>query len=1316
MRPSLASTTYFSLLILTFSVTFLISLEAAASASSKNRDSQPLLNFKASLLDPSLLQSWVASQDPCSFKGVTCQDSKVSSINLSYTALSIDFHIVAAFLLSLQNLESLSLLKANISGNISFPSGSKCSSLLTTLDLSQNTLSGPLSTVSNLGSCTNLKVLNLSSNSLEFSGKESRGLKLSLEALDLSFNKLSGGNVVPWILYGGCSELKLLALKGNKISGEINVSNCGKLQFLDFSSNNFSMGTPSFGDCLALEHLDVSTNKFSGDISHAISSCVNLEFLNLSNNQFSGPIPALPTSKLRRLYLALNKFEGEIPVYLTEGCSGLVELDLSSNKLSGMVPSGFGSCSSMESFSVSSNNFTGELPIEIFQNMSSLKELGLAFNYFSGPLPESLSSLSNLTVLDLSSNNFSGSIPASLCENPTNRLKVLYLQNNILTGSIPPTLSNCSQLVSLHLSFNYLTGTIPPSLGSLSNLKDLKLWMNQLHGEIPQQLGIIQTLETLILDFNELTGTIPSGLSNCTKLNWISLSNNRLTGSIPASLCENPTNRLKVLYLQNNILTGSIPPTLSNCSQLVSLHLSFNYLTGTIPPSLGSLSNLKDLKLWMNQLHGEIPQQLGIIQTLETLILDFNELTGTIPSGLSNCTKLNWISLSNNRLTGEIPAWLGKLSILAILKLSNNSFYGRIPLELGECKSLIWLDLNTNNLNGTIPPMLFKQSGKIAVNFIAGKRFTYIKNDGSQECHGSGNLLEFAGIREQQLDRISARNPCNFTTRVYGGLTQPTFNNNGSMIFLDLSYNLLSGTIPNEIGTMPYLFILNLGHNNISGTIPQDIGKLKGLGILDLSYNRLEGSIPQSLTGITMLSEIHLSNNLLSGMIPEMGQLLTFPANDFLNNSGLCGVPLPACGRDRSASSNAEHREPHNRKATLAESVGMELLVSLFCILGLIVAVIETKKRRKKGNALDVHMDSNSHSGSVNTSWKLTGAREALSINLATFEKPLWRLTFADLLEATNGFHDDSLIGSGGFGDVYKAQLKDKSIVAIKKLIHISGQGDREFTAEMETIGKIKHRNLVPLLGYCKVGEERLLVYEYMRYGSLEDVLHDQKKSGIKLNWAARRKIAIGAARGLAFLHHNCTPHIIHRDMKSSNVLLDENLEARISDFGMARLVSAMDTHLSVSTLAGTPGYVPPEYYQSFRCSAKGDVYSYGVVLLELLTGKRPTDSVDFGENNLVGWVKQHAKLKISDIFDLELMKEEPSLEIELLQHLNVACACLDDRPWRRPTMIQVMAKFKEIQAGSGLESQSTIATDDGGFSAVEMVDMTIKEIPEGKQ
>ncbi|KAL5818557.1 hypothetical protein ACOSQ4_022399 [Xanthoceras sorbifolium] len=1173
-----------------------LSLQVFSFSTTNTRDAQQLISFKAALPNPvpSMLQNWVPNQNPCGFSGVSCKATRVSSIDLTSTNFNTDFHLVSTYLLTLDSLETLSLKNTNLSGTISLPVGSRCSSVLSSLDLSQNKLSGPLSDMSNLGSCTSLKYLNLSSNQLDFSGKESGGLKLSLEVLDLSYNKISGANVVPWIIYNGCDGLKQLALKENKVTGDVNMSKCKNLEFLDVSSNNFSMVVPSFGDCLSLEHLDISSNNFSGDIWRVVSGCEHLTFLNLSSNSFSGPVPVLlSASNLQYLLLADNQFQGEIPLHLAGSCPSLVKLDLSSNNLSGTIPSSFSSCSSLESLDISSNNFSGELPIQTLLKLSSLKELVLSFNFFTGGLPDSLSNFTTLDTLDLSSNN--------------------------------------------------------------------------------------------------------------------------LSGPIPANLCQDPRNSLKELYLQNNLLTGSIPATLSNCSQLVSLHLSFNFLTGTIPSSLGSLSKLKDLKLWLNQLHGEIPQELGNIRTLENLILDFNELTGTIPSRLSNCTNLSWISLSNNHLTGEIPSWIGQLPILTILKLSNNSFYGRIPPELGDCRSLIWLDLNTNYLNGSIPPALFKQSGKIAVNFIAGKRYVYIKNDGSKECHGAGNLLEFAGIRREQLNRISARNPCNFT-RVYGGHTQPTFNNNGSMMFLDMSYNMLSGSIPKEIGSMSYIYVLNLGHNNLSGSIPTEVGDLRGLNILDLSNNRLEGLIPPSMSALSLLSEVDLSNNYLTGMIPESGQLETFPPTKFMNNSGLCGLPLPnKCERDSESSANSQHQKSHRRPASIAGSIAMGLLFSLFCIFGVIIVALEMRKRRKKKDStLDVYIDSRSHSGTANTSWKLTGAREALSINLATFEKPLRKLTFADLLEATNGFHNDSLIGSGGFGDVYKAQLKDGSTVAIKKLIHISGQGDREFTAEMETIGKIKHRNLVPLLGYCKVGEERLLVYEYMRYGSLEDVLHDPKKSGIKLNWSVRRKIAIGAARGLAFLHHNCIPHIIHRDMKSSNVLLDENLEARVSDFGMARLMSAMDTHLSVSTLAGTPGYVPPEYYQSFRCSTKGDVYSYGVVLLELLTGKRPTDSADFGDNNLVGWVKQHAKLKISDVFDPELMKEDPNLEIELLQHLRVACACLDDRPWRRPTMIQVMAMFKEIQAGSGLDSQSTIATDDGGFSTVEMVEeMSIQEGPE---
>ncbi|KAG5019378.1 hypothetical protein JHK87_015233 [Glycine soja] len=1165
---------------------------SVCSASSSSVPTLQLLSFKNSLPNPTLLPNWLPNQSPCSFTGITCNDTQhLTSIDLSGVPLTTNLTVIATFLLTLDNLQSLSLKSTNLSGPAAMPpplSHSKCASTLTSLDLSQNALSGSLNDMSFLSSCSNLQSLNLSSNLLEF---DSSHWKLHLLVADFSYNKISGPGILPWLLN---PEIEHLALKGNKVTGETDFSGSNSLQFLDLSSNNFSVTLPTFGECSSLEYLDLSANKYFGDIARTLSPCKSLVYLNFSSNQFSGPVPSLPSGSLQFVYLASNHFHGQIPLPLADLCSTLLQLDLSSNNLSGALPEAFGACTSLQSFDISSNLFAGALPMDVLTQMKSLKELAVAFNAFLGPLPESLTKLSTLESLDLSSNNFSGSIPTTLCGGDAGN-------NNIL----------------------------------------------------------------------------------------------------------------KELYLQNNRFTGFIPPTLSNCSNLVALDLSFNFLTGTIPPSLGSLSKLKDLIIWLNQLHGEIPQELMYLKSLENLILDFNDLTGNIPSGLVNCTKLNWISLSNNRLSGEIPRWIGKLSNLAILKLSNNSFSGRIPPELGDCTSLIWLDLNTNMLTGPIPPELFKQSGKIAVNFISGKTYVYIKNDGSKECHGAGNLLEFAGISQQQLNRISTRNPCNFT-RVYGGKLQPTFNHNGSMIFLDISHNMLSGSIPKEIGAMYYLYILNLGHNNVSGSIPQELGKMKNLNILDLSSNRLEGQIPQSLTGLSLLTEIDLSNNLLTGTIPESGQFDTFPAARFQNNSGLCGVPLCPCGSDPANNGNAQHMKSHRRQASLVGSVAMGLLFSLFCVFGLIIIAIETRKRRKKKEAaLEAYADGNLHSGPANVSWKHTSTREALSINLATFKRPLRRLTFADLLDATNGFHNDSLIGSGGFGDVYKAQLKDGSVVAIKKLIHVSGQGDREFTAEMETIGKIKHRNLVPLLGYCKVGEERLLVYEYMKYGSLEDVLHDPKKAGIKLNWSIRRKIAIGAARGLSFLHHNCSPHIIHRDMKSSNVLLDENLEARVSDFGMARHMSAMDTHLSVSTLAGTPGYVPPEYYESFRCSTKGDVYSYGVVLLELLTGKRPTDSADFGDNNLVGWVKQHAKLKISDIFDPELMKEDPNLEMELLQHLKIAVSCLDDRHWRRPTMIQVLTMFKEIQAGSGIDSQSTIANEDDSFNAVEMVEMSIKETPE---
>ncbi|KAL2905835.1 hypothetical protein RDABS01_004545 [Bienertia sinuspersici] len=1065
-------------LLLTVVYCYSISVSAASPPpDGKTKDAQKLLSFKSSLPNPTILPNWLPPPaDPCHFSGVSCNNSsRVTSLDLSSLSLSTDFTSLSTHLFSIDSLTSLSLSSCNITGSIQpFP---LCSSSLSVIDLSHNSLSSSFSDLSRFSSCSALSSLNLSFNSFQSSPKDFKAAHfgLSLKTLDVSESGLSGDHLLPWLLSQGCDKLTHLALKGNKLQGGLSLSGCSSLEYLDLSNNNISTPIPTFGkDCPNLKHLDVSSNRFTGTIQNALVGCDSLSFLNVSNNQLGGGFPSIPSSSaMEFLYLGSNDFQGSIPgSFADEVCSTLLELDLSFNNFSGMLPTGFESCSLLEIFDVSNNNFSGDLPVDMFLKMGSLKELTLAFNHFKGALPDSFSMLTSLQSLDLSSNDIDGKIPLGICENPD---------------------------------------------GSTSNLKEL--------------------------------------------------------------------------YLQNNRFTGSIPPTIGNCSKLVSLDLSFNYLTGTIPTTLGSLLHLKDLIMWMNNLHGDIPSQLTSIKALENLILDYNHLTGTIPSGLMNCTNLNWISLSSNKLSGTIPSWIGSLNNLAILKLSNNSFYGEIPVELGECKSLLWLDLNSNHLNGSIPSALAKQSGKMAIGLVVGKKYVYLRNYGGQGCHGTGNLLEFAGIRSNAVDRIPTM--CKFQ-QVYQGNTQPNFNYNGSMIFLDLSYNNLQGGIPKELGTMFYLSILNLGHNNLSGPIPEELSGMKNIGVMDLSHNHLSGPIPPSLGGLSFLTEIDLSTNELSGTIPESAQFETFPASRFSNNTGLCGYPLPPCER-KSDENSSQHRK-HGKQASLAGSVAMGLLFSLFCIFGLIIVGIEMKKRRKKKESLqDMYMDGNSQSGNNTASaWKFTSNREALSINLATFDKPLRKLTFADLLEATNGFHDDSMIGKGGFGDVYKAQLKDGSVVAIKKLIHIN-------------------------------------------------------------------------------------------------------------------------THLSVSTLAGTPGYVPPEYYQSFRCSTKGDVYSYGVVLLELLTGKQPTDSADFGDNNLVGWVKMHAKLKISDVFDPELIKEDPNTEVELLEHLKVACACLDDRPWKRPTMIQVMAMFKEIQAGSGLDSASTISADDTTFTAMaDVLDMSIKEVPEG--
>ncbi|KAJ0989738.1 hypothetical protein J5N97_008094 [Dioscorea zingiberensis] len=1123
------------------------------------------------------------------------------------------------------------------------------------LNLSGMALSGELK-LEALMAIPELQDLNLRGNhfhgDLSFRSSASPSRPCSFESVDISSNNFSAS-----------------------ISGEF-LASCSRLVSLNLSRNSISGGVYPFGD--SLQVLDLSRNSISdnGLLNYSLSGCHGLTFVNFSDNELAGGLTGMSS------------------------CSKLKVLDLSYNLISGRIPPEF-KPASLDLLDLSHNNLSGELSAFDFGPCPNLLSLNLSSNGFNGSgLPESLANCRRLEKLDITGNHITGRIP-SFWTNFTN-LQNLSLANNKFSGEIPPELSRvCGSLLELDLSANRLTGELPSSFISCSSIQSLNLGHNQLSGGfIESVVSTMPSLKILKLPFNNITGTVPlMSLTNSSLLQVIDLGSNGFTGEIPSGFCSSLPH-LEKLLLPNNFISGTLPVELGNCSNLRRIDLSLNELNGVIPLEIWTLPGLVDLVLWANNLSGKIPDVLcSKGDSLQTLILSFNKLNGSIPRSFTKCVNLVWVSLSGNQLTGGIPDSINNLQSLAILQLAINSLSGEIPAELGHCKNLIWLDLYSNNFSGPIPPSLASESGLITPGIVSGKQFAFLRNEAGNICPGAGVLFEFDGVRSERLADFALVHSCP-TTRIYTGTTVYSYPSNGSIIYLDLSYNFLSGTIPENFGTMNYLQVLNLGHNELTGVIPEALGGMKKAMELDLSNNHLTGVIPATLGTLTFLSDLDVSNNNLTGPIPMAGQLTTFPASRYANNSGLCGVPLLPCNSHQIH--NGSNSNPRGGRSLFGGSIMIGISISVLTVMVIMLAFYKLKQWQwqwqwqwqSEDQSGGEYVESLPTSGT--TSWKLSGVLEPLSINVATFEKPLRKLTFAHLVDATNDFSSESLIGSGGFGEVYKAKLKDGTVVAIKKLIHVTGQGDREFMAEMETIGKIKHRNLVPLLGYCKVGDERLLVYEYMKFGSLDIVLHDRIKGGIKLDWPARKRIAIGSARGLAFLHHSCIPHIIHRDMKSSNVLLDENLEARVSDFGMARLMNALDTHLSVSTLVGTPGYVPPEYYQSFRCTTKGDVYSYGVVLLELLSGKKPIDPLEFGDNNLVGWVKQMVKENRStEIFDPVLMTSL-SGENELFQYLKIACECLDDRPLQRPTMIQVMAMFKDLQTDTESDILDGLSVEQG--------------------
>ncbi|XP_057956696.1 receptor-like protein kinase BRI1-like 3 [Malania oleifera] len=690
------------------------------------------------------------------------------------------------------------------------------------------------------------------------------------------------------------------------------------LHYLNLHGNSFSNG----GDPLAfmnsshapcsLENLDLSSNNLSDPLDRPsfslLLSCNQLSSLNLSCNSIPGGSLDFSPSLLQ-LDLSQNQIsDSAILTYSLSNCQNLNLLNLSNNRLPGELRvTSFdlvaNSLPSINYLDLSHNNFSGDFSRLEFGDCAKLMLLGLSHNSLSGAgFPTSLTNCQLLETLDLSYNDLQYKIPGVLLGNLKN-LRRLSLAHNQLSGVIPHELGlTCQTLVELDLHANRLSGGLPSTFTSCSSLRSLNLGKNMLSGDfLDTVISTLPSLRYLYVYFNNITALVPVSLANCIQLQVLDLSSNAFFGNIPYGFCSSPSSNysssaLEKILLPNNFLSGSVLLELAKCKNLRTVDLSLNKISGPIPSGIWSLPNLSNLIMWANNLEGVLPNSICFNGgNLETLILNNNLITGTIPPSLGNCTNLMWLSLSSNQLTGEIPASIGNLPYLTILQLNNNMLTGQIPLELSKCQSLIWLELNSNNISGHIPSKLASQAS-FKPRLISGKKFAFMRNDAGITCRGTGGLIEFRGIRAETVVSLPMIRSCPISTRIYSDQTIFSFKSNSSMLYLDLSSNFLSGTIPESFGSIIHLQVLKLGYNRLTGNIPNSFGNFKDVAVLDLSHNNLQGFIPGSLETLSFLSFFDVSNNRLTGPIPSGGQLITFPSSNYENNSGLCGLPLPPCG------------------------------------------------------------------------------------------------------------------------------------------------------------------------------------------------------------------------------------------------------------------------------------------------------------------------------------------------------------------------------------------------------------------------------------
>ncbi|KAL5705914.1 Receptor protein-tyrosine kinase cepr1 [Ranunculus cassubicifolius] len=857
-------------------------------------------------------------------------------------------------------------------------------------------------------------------------------------------------------------------------------------------------------------------------------------------------------------------------------------------------------------------------------------KIDLAAWSVTGQFPDHVCSfLPELRSLRLGHNRLRGNFPISIIN--CTFLEELNLTSLYLSGTLP-NLSSLKSLRTLDLSYNRFTGDFPLSIINLTNLEDLNFNEN---GEfnlwkLPAEIAQLAKLKNMILSTCMLHGEIPASIGNITSLVDLELSGNFLVGRIPKEIGK-LENLLQLELYYNQHLSGEIPDELGNLTRLTDVDLSVNQLTGKIPESLCKLSNLHVLQLYNNSLSGEIPSILGTSKTLHILSLYSNFLTGDVPKNLGESSEMVAVDLSENRLSGELPRDVCKGGKLLYFCVLQNLFSGELPETYGNCKSLLRFRVSYNRLQGPIPAGLLTLPHASIIDLA----YNHIDGPLPKTIGDAKNLSELLF----QSNRIS-------------GVLPPEISRAGNLVKIDLSNNLISGPIPPEIGNLRNLNLLLLQDNKLNSSIPESLSSLKALNVLDLSNNLLTGDIPESICDL-LPSSINFANNRLSGSIPRLlirGGLV----ESLSGNPGLCvSVYLNSTNSNFPVCSKVYRQKKINTIWLIGISV-VVVIVGILLFLKRWLAKERSSEQEERFSSASFLYD------------------------IKSFHK----ITF-DQREILEALVDKNIVGHGGSGTVYKIDLSNGQAVAVKKLWTQKPKYpaaddelflDNELKTEVQTLGSIRHKNIVKLYSYYSSWDLNLLVYEYMPNGNLWDALH---RGRAILDWPTRYNIALGIAQGMAYLHHDLLQPIIHRDIKSTNILLNADFQPKVADFGVAKVMLAKGKDSSTTVIAGTYGYLAPEYAYTSKATTKCDVYSFGVVLMELITGKKPVEA-EFGESkNIIYWVscKVGTRDGVTELLDKRI---SGSFKDEMKKVLRIAILCTCSTPALRPTMKEAVQMLIE--------------------------------------